>query len=543
MIFTKSIGVLPIMAALRGASQGGRLAIATKQGRDDMNTAQRRISRVSCALVLSAGLGLFGSLAMSETSVAAVPPTGNNCVASEGKIDGRGATDQAVAQEHFAQTYRDDFCGATGTASTEKGEAGNTMVAYNYPSAAKASDTGSGAGLISASCRTDAFAGSGLPYSEAQLKELDEAPETLVKNEKKGTCNELNEKLAPPFAPLAPWPNASDATGNVMSFPIAGYAESIPVHLTTTSCPSGVPASLSFTAKEVDNLFSGNYKEWTEKELVETNPELNNCAGAKITRVVREDNDGADTSILKTYLTKVDNKRELFPEGTTKNSCIGDEKRTWEEYNASPDGGPGGAEWPGKGKAGTEKEGECSKIVAPAKSGASEVIKSIIKEPASVGYASLAEGSKEEAKNAKLILASVQNATKTSFQAPNAETGSNCDFKTLSLPGVTQKEAVGLNQEESWATNNPAGNHGNATDLGAKYPICGITFDLVYADLDNGEVANPISRLSADQRRTLYSYFTFTLSSAAQETLTGFYYAALPPAWLGTLRGGFQSNF
>jgi ABC-type phosphate transport system substrate-binding protein len=91
-------------------------------------------------------------------------------------ISGRGSTYQSNAQQKLAQAYRDDFCGNTGTESSEKGEAGNTMVAYNYPAAEAASSTGSGAGLKAASCRTDAFAGSDNPYTETQLKELNETP-------------------------------------------------------------------------------------------------------------------------------------------------------------------------------------------------------------------------------------------------------------------------------------------------------------------------------------------------------------------------------
>jgi hypothetical protein len=52
-----------------------------------------------------------------------------------------------------------------------------------------------------------------------------------------------------------------------------------------------------------------------------------------------------------------------------------------------------------------------------------------------------------------------------------------------------------------------------------------------------------MSRLTADQRRTLYSFWTFVLSSTAQETLSSIDYAALPASWLGTLREGFQENF
>jgi ABC-type phosphate transport system substrate-binding protein len=453
-------------------------------------------------------------------------------VASDGKISGRGGTGESVAQEHLAQTYRDDFCGATGSGSSEKGEAGNTMVAYDYPGAEKAKATGSGVAVSVASCRTDAFAGTGLPYNKKQLEEMNGAPGVT------GGCgiDSGTEKVfVPPFQPNSPteWPGKEDVAGKVMSFPITGYAVSVPVHLTTASCPGGAPTSLSFTPKELSRILGGDAKEWTEKELTETNSELSKCAGAKITRVVRFDNSG-DTSILKSYLARADNARtgaecfELNKEGKT---------RTWEEYNTSPN-----TEWPGKGKE-VGKEGSCSAITTAAASGGPALVKKLAETEAGVGYVDLADGISEEAKKAGLILASVQNATKTSFQAPNAEKAANCDFKALSLPGVTATESVGLNPNESWATDNADGNHGNATDLGAKYPICGLNWDLVYSGLDNGAVASPISRLSADQRRTLYSYFTFILSSAGQETLSSVHYASLPISWLGTLREGFQSNF
>jgi len=490
---------------------------------------------VTGRLALLVGVTALGCLGFAEVSSAAVPPTGNSCVASDGKVNGRGATFQKILVLNFAKVYRDDYCGATGTA-TEKGEAegeaGSTMIAYNYPGAEKAGATGSGAGIKAASCRTDAFAGSDIPYAKAQLEELNGTPG------KTGGCgiDTGTEKVfVPPFQPNSPieWPGKEDTTEKIMSFPIGGSSVAIATHLTNAECKGKAPTELQFTAKEVDNLFGGNYTEWTEKELTETNPSLAECAGTKITRVVRKDNSGT-TNIFKFFLARVNNARsgatcfELNKEG---------KDRTWEEYNAAPN-----VEWPGKGKE-AGKEGTCSTIMTAENSGGVELIKKVATTDGSVGYADLADATNAEAKAAGLVLGSVQNATKTSFQAPNAEKGANCDYKTLSLPGVSNSEAVGLNPEESWANNNPAGVHGNATDLGSKYPICGITYDLVYSHLDNGAVANPISRLSADQRRTLYSFYTFVLSSTAQETLAKIGYAALPASWLGTLREGFQENF
>jgi ABC-type phosphate transport system substrate-binding protein len=489
---------------------------------------------VTGRLALLVGVTALGCLAFADVSSAAVPPTGNSCAASDGKINGRGSTFQKNLVLNLAKTYRDDYCGATGTENPESeklGEAGSTMLAYNYPGAEKNNGTGSGAGLKATSCRTDAFAGTDLPYSTTQLAELNGAPGAT------GGCaiDTGTEKIfVPPFQPNSPteWPGKEDVAGKAMSFPIGGSSVAIATHLTNAECKGNAPKALQFNAKEVDNLFGGNYKEWTEKELTETNPGLSECAGAKISRVVRFDNSGT-TNIFKFYLAKVDNARTGAVCAETKEGKV----RTWEEYNAAPN-----VEWPGKGKE-VGKEGECSAITTAGVNGGPALIKKVVETPGSVGYADLADAVNEEAKTAGLVLGSVQNATKTSFQAPNAEKGANCDYKTLSLPGVTANEAVGLNEAESWANNNAGGNHGNATNLGAKYPICGLTWDMVYSKLANGAVANPISRLSADQRRTIYSFYTFVLSSAAQETLNKINYAALPASWLGTLREGFQENF
>ena len=118
-----------------------------------------RSLRVQLAGLL-AGVGVFGcsaaaGLVLPAVSHAAVPPAGLNCVASDGKISGRGASYQAHAETLFAQAYRDDYCG--NVAEQYSGDpAGNTMVAYNYPEAEAHSATGASAGLKAASCRTDA---------------------------------------------------------------------------------------------------------------------------------------------------------------------------------------------------------------------------------------------------------------------------------------------------------------------------------------------------------------------------------------------------
>ena len=119
--------------------------------------------------------------------------SGASLQASDGKISGRGSSYQAHAETFFAELYEKDVCGST--PETGSGPAGNTMLAYNYPedeSVPGFTGTGAGAGLKAASCRTDAYAGDSLPYTEAQLAELNGAP---------GATKGCTIPFDPPFAP------------------------------------------------------------------------------------------------------------------------------------------------------------------------------------------------------------------------------------------------------------------------------------------------------------------------------------------------------
>jgi ABC-type phosphate transport system substrate-binding protein len=482
----------------------------------DMSVQKRYVSRPLAALA-ALMVGVIVCMVLADASSAAVP-AGLDCVASEGKINGRGSTFQKTLQLNYAKLYRDDFCGKT--AKEVEDPAADTMVAYNYAAAESAGATGSGAGLKAMSCRTDAFAGTDLPYSIAQLKEENEAPG------KTGGCGIA---FTPPFQPNAPavWPDKEagheDLTAKMMSFPIGGSSVTLPVNLTAEECEGTKPTELKFTPKEVSRILGGDAAKWNDAELAETNAVLAKC-NQPITRIVRFDNSGT-TAITKFYLGRADNERA----GAT---CAAGKK--WSEY--SPVVNPN-TEWPGKQKPGLE--GTCSKIETAEKSGGQELIKKLEATKAGVGYADLAD-----AVGHGFVLANIQNATGTSFQPPNIGTTANCTYSVVSLPGISASESVGLNEGDSWANNNEEtgnANHVNATDMGAKYPICGLTFDMVYSGLH--EEKSAITRLTADQRRTMYSYFTFILSSAAQDNLGSFNFAPLPSSWLPKLREGFQSNF
>jgi ABC-type phosphate transport system substrate-binding protein len=522
-------------------------------------TLQKRFdSRPLAMLVGLAVLGccLLAGLAFADVSSAAPPKppeTGLNCVEGEGKISGRGSTYQNNLQEEMAKFYRDDFCGKTGTETAEdkvggsgRGEAGSTMLAYNYPSAEKNKGTGSGAGLKATSCRTDAFAGTDLPYSVEQLEQLDGKPGLLVEKEGTTCAAGINGKFTPPFAPNAPeeWPDTQsgkeDTTAPVMSFPVGGSSVALPINLTAATCggkAENVPTSLEFTAKEVSRIFGGDVSNWNDAELVKTNPSLASCTAA-VTRVVRSDNSGT-TNIFKSYLVRAENERtaQKCAEGKHWSSSASSVSGTG-EYFESPN-----TKWPGKQSVG--KEGTCSAIVAPTNTGGPALIEEVKKIEGSVGYADLSNATGTE--GAGLLLPNVENATETSAEAPNEGSAANCTYKVLGLPRGGAEGAVGLTAKDTWANNNESTgnpNHENATDLGGLYPICGLTFDLVYTGLESTKGgANPISRLTPDQRRTLYSYMTYLLSSIGQEKLNSISYASLPPAWLPLLRAGFQGRF
>ena len=315
-----------------------------------------------------------------------------------------------------------------------------------------------------------------------------------------------------------------------MSFPIGGSAVALVVNF-GTACTKD-PTSLKLTAKEVSRLFGGDVATWADKELGENNTALatDGCTGA-VTRIVRQDSSGT-TNIFKQYMIRAENER-------TGQACA--PGKLWEVYNKT------NTEWPGLQKKG--EEGTCSAIEHAEKSGNPELLKKLEKTQGGIGYADLPQAEEYP----QFVQASVTNSTGTSPQPPSSSTGANCTYTgVVSLPGSTAAEAVGLaaqttngkgeNVTANWANNAP-GVPENVTDRGSKYPICGLTFDLVYTGLETANSSNPIVGMTADQRRTLYSYFTYVLGSNGQNILSNIYYAPLPPAWLQTLREGFQENF
>src|SRR5262249_31131177 len=158
------------------------------------------------------GAGALCSLAFASSAMATVTPAlgtplaGSNCTvtnsaSTDGKISGRGATLPLYAVNAYMQDYSRDVCGlvpADSAANTYTPPAGSGeptgdptdpsnpvdstagaspqptynadfMTAYNYPAAQDHSGTGSGQGRVGISCRTDAFTGSDIPYTNADF--------------------------------------------------------------------------------------------------------------------------------------------------------------------------------------------------------------------------------------------------------------------------------------------------------------------------------------------------------------------------------------
>jgi ABC-type phosphate transport system substrate-binding protein len=555
-----------------------------------------------------AALGVVGCLAFPAISNAAPPTQGGINCQNDGHIDGRGSTLQDNLQELvWNKTFQNDVCGplpnsTAGNSTLPDGATvtlpGQTMIAYNYGSAFTTNKTGSGAGILGAECRTDAFWGTDVPYSSSQYTTMQGGGETTT------TCSSLNGVLTPPFTPNGTFPAAGDNTAagvpstgpSVMSFPVAAAAVNIMINLgTAAGCslnqtvntqqinPSGCTASppivsgcpsggLEFTGQQISEIMGGDVTNWDQLSSAAPTPGVYGLASESpaddglatcnlpLVRVVRKDNSGT-TNILQNYLIDTDNARNTGPETTQQ--CPGtvagtpgtaaSPPETWSLYQAWPGGS--NASWPGfpnnpSGPGGGEPtantaDGTCSNLFYDASSGGPGLFAALQGVSGGVGYLDLSDavdGSENQ------LTIPVQSPTLlsgdgSSYQPAQSGAGANCVVGTA-LPAGGPTPAVGLKTTDDWANNNGT-NHDNIANFGSKYPLCGLTWQLVYTQEDGGgtEGAGPVSTLSSDQRQTLYSYINYELGSTAQGYLSKNNYAPLPATWIPTLVSGFQAQF
>ena len=132
------------------------------------------------------GIAVVASGIMSVGTAAAAVPQGNACQPNDGKIEGRGSIYQGSAlsiggsqgalQNALWAGYNAALCGNTPTSDTS----GDNMGTYNYTPPL----TWNADGLVATNCRTDAYAGTDLPYTNSQLVAgLDGPPKSWNKSQ------------------------------------------------------------------------------------------------------------------------------------------------------------------------------------------------------------------------------------------------------------------------------------------------------------------------------------------------------------------------
>ncbi len=489
------------------------------------------------AVTAMLGIAAFGGSLVTAGSALAAQPGGVACQPTNGKISGRGSTYQTNALSLWWTAYNNEFCG--GVATQYSGDpAGANMGTYNYPAAVTASVTGSGNGLKGANCRTDAFWGTDIPYNEAQLTALDDAPgNTEQTSLVPGTgCSSLSLTVTP-FGPnsttQSQYPNTAsgvanpDVAGSLMSFPIGGSSVAVVVNLGTSTAPlsgcASPPTAVKLTGAQLSALMGGSIAFWDNTSLTGDNPGLVGCHGA-VSRVVRFDTSGT-TNIFKTYLNDVDGAR-------TSATCA--PSTTWLSYNGSTN-----STWP----SGTG----CTPVLTGGSSGNPALLSKLDGTPGAIGYADLSDAVNDT--SAGVVQATMQNGAGTGYVAAGNGLGANCNLSSLSEPGNGASTAmVGLIPTDNWgsdnATVNMTGQHDDANNIGTGYPICGLTYDLVYAGLSAPHgTPSAITALTDNQRRTMYSFMTFVLSSLGQSLLPNNLYTGLPTTWQPAILGGFQQNY
>ncbi len=475
-------------------------------------------------LAVTLGIAAFGgSLATASSALAAVP--GGNACANDGKVEGSGSTYQTNAQALFWTNYNQDICGNV----TSDAIAGQNMGAYNW-SSIPSGDTGSGAGLISADCRAADYYGTDLPYTQAEWLDLGGAGGTGA-----GSTGIFAKNCPGFYTTFAPDLTSDEAggglqTGNVLpdnndtaaqplSFPVAGSSVAIMINLTAADCTSNVkPSNIELTGAQLSLLEGGTITSWSDSRLRSgsINASLATC-NFPVQRVVRVDNSGT-TNILKQYLS------DATSDGAT---CTG---QPWSAYY----GGSTNNVWPSGGTCGAAP-------VEGTGNGGPLLLAKLQTTNGGIGYADLSDAVTD---TTGLIVAKVQNAVGTAYEGPQLGNGAYCTYAGISVPNNGDATAmVGLDQGDNWSNDNFTANgqplHWDSTNEGSEYPICGLTFDIVYPLASD---PTSVSTANADQARTLYTFFRY-VESIGQSLLPNNLYAALPDSVTSPILNGIQLNY
>src|SRR5262249_10907579 len=305
----------------------------------------------------------------------------------------------------------------------------------------------------------------------------------------------------------------------LMSFPVGATSVAVGVNLT---CGGTQVTALNLTSSLTSRLLGGDVKFWDDAELVAQNASLAGCH-VPVQRVVRMDK-STTTQIVKNYLVNADNAR------STSTSCF--TGGTWSSLATDPNN----TVWPNGAP-------NCSALVIPSSPGSAAQLSLCAGTAGAICYSDLPDTAGAPANT--LALASLRNSTGTAFQGPQVGSSrANCNLGVVTLPTGGARGAVGLNtgaNPDNWATNGPAGSRGDITFKGPAYPICELTYALVYTNLKT--TGTGIARLTFDQRQTLYAFFSYILSSPGQDKLSLARFQGLPTSNVSSLSSSFHATF
>jgi len=547
-------------------------------------------------VALAACAGVVGSFAMAAPAMAAAPG-GAACQASDGKISGRGSTLQANAITAFITEYGTSVCG-TVAAQYSGDPAGTSMLTYNYPTATAAGARGSGEGLAAMACRTDAFGGTDIPYNDGSSTPATgtmpwlwaDVPSTgnpwpyfdpAYGSDGSDGCDSFYNTngttvtaWTPPYTPA---PNAgcaaagpacypstvggvTNSAGPVMSFPVAVASAALGVDFKPNGtqiagCPTAA-SQVQLSATEVSQIFSGTLTNWDQVTDAGTSTFAWSGCNVAITRIVRGDISGT-TQEMKTYLRSVDGSRTLCDGKTWTTLASYNDNTLWPGASGdtcagvtAPDtalGTGGGAACPTTFNA--TKGVICDLVITGG--GITYGDLSNWKSTPDVIYAEVVptSGTTGVIAGSSATLGSGTPNCDTSFSGNTPGVGGGGDFVGLDDTGGTPDEPSASN----WATDGAVGSGGTTppSDItnipgSLKWPICTLTYDMVYAGLSGNNAtytANAIGGLTADQRRTIYTFFAFVLSPDGQAGLKVAGYLPLPSAWASAERAGFEAGF
>jgi ABC-type phosphate transport system substrate-binding protein len=513
-------------------------------------------ARFGGVLLVAAATSVL-ALVFAGSGTAGVPP-GNGCRA-DGQIAGAGATLQTRAQVAFIQGYTNDICGFLSGGPAFTNSPANSMVLYNNINDNSQSSwafTGSGTGQKLVDCRAVPFGGSDIPYDNATLATLDSDPGGLLNGSSQGSPQKYctgSTSGGPPAQPdiatlLNPFygatgqypfkgspaaPANADQTTNIMSFPVTSTAVMVGEFF-GASPAAGCPANGSqpqLTGQQLSDIFGGLDTNW--QQIFGTG----NC-NVPIRRDVRVDKSGT-TQNFKNYLQAINGAGAL---------CDGS---NWNNYATDANN----VNWP--------KGGTCSPLVVGASSTNLSGNKGVLDTcvglnspgggdpndpgpvPGTICYADLPDFHGNAAYTGALDEVQLPSGVGGVYQTPENGRRANCDLSGVSTPNGNDTGAVGLAAGDTWSLNNSGIVHGNLGNQGSDYPICAMTWDLVYTGTSTAfgvTAGNPVQNLSNDARRTLYNYVLYMLKDG-QTLTTSIFYQSLPQNLLNLEISGFKTNY